>query len=243
MADSKIVHADSEIATRPKYYEVYGAEIANGNRAWVLGCASSLIALVAIAFAIIVRIQPPTVIGIDAHGDSSVLGKQAPHAQILTDAPGANEFLNQAFVKRFLRGYLNYDPANVDEHWHTSLNMMAKSLRKLSMDKMKADNTRQEIDDDQTQSVFHLRELSPVPGDPLTYVVYGVKDVHRVKDANETTDHLVNEYRIRLKTDNRSDVNPDGLWIAEYSEWSIDGERREQVLAAPDQEPTDPSIQ
>jgi hypothetical protein len=29
-------------------------------------------------------------------------------------------------------------------------------------------------------------------------------------------------------------VNPDGLWIAEYSERPIDGERRDRILAAPD---------
>ena len=44
----------------------------------------------------------------------------------------------------------------------------------------------------------------------------------------------MNEYRVRLIADNRSDVNPDGLWIAEYSERPIDGERRDRILNAPD---------
>jgi hypothetical protein len=65
-------------------------------------------------------------------------------------------------------------------------------------------------------------------------LAYGVKDVHRLSNASETTDHFVNEYRIRLIADKRSDANPDGLWIAEYSERPIDGERREQILAAVD---------
>jgi len=34
--------------------------------------------------------------------------------------------------------------------------------------------------------------------------------------------------------DRRSDVNPDGLWIANYSERPIEGERRDRVLATPD---------
>jgi hypothetical protein len=29
-------------------------------------------------------------------------------------------------------------------------------------------------------------------------------------------------------------VNPDGLWIADYSERPIDGERRDRILNAPD---------
>ena len=37
---------------------------------------------------------------------------------------------------------------------------------------------------------------------------------------------------MRLIADRRSDLNPDGLWIAEYSERPIDGERRDQILKA-----------
>ena len=44
--------------------------------------------------------------------------------------------------------------------------------------------------------------------EPLTYLVYGVKDVHHLSNGTETTDHFVNEYRIRLIADRRSDVNP-----------------------------------
>lgn len=58
--------------------------------------------------------------------------------------------------------------------------------------------------------------------------------VHHLANGTEITDHFVNEYRIRLIADKRSDVNPDGLWIAEYSERPIDGERRNQILNAPD---------
>jgi len=99
---------------------------------------------------------------------------------------------------------------------------------------MADDNTRGKVDDDQIQSVFHLREIETEPGEPLTFLVYGVKDVHHVSNGSEVTDHFVNEYRVRLIADRRTDVNPDGLWIAEYSERPIDGERRDRILAAPD---------
>jgi len=65
-----------------------------------------------------------------------------------------------------------------------------------------------------------------------------VKDVHHLTNGTEVTDHFVNEYRVRLIADRRSDVNPDGLWIAEYSERPIDGERRDRILAASDREIT-----
>ena len=49
---------------------------------------------------------------------------------------------------------------------------------------MADDNTRGKIDDGQIESVFHLREIEPVSGEPLTYLVYGVKDVHRSVQGN-----------------------------------------------------------
>jgi hypothetical protein len=227
-----------EEALSPKYYEMDGALRANANRAWVLAFLTIPIALVAIIFAVFVRLQPPTVIRIGPNGEASVMGKPAKGTADLATA-GTDEFLDEAFAKRFLSTYLNYSPTNVDDHWATSLNMMTRNLRSLTLKAMGDDNTRGKIDDGQIQSVFHLRELDAVSGEPLTYLVYGVKDIHRISNGTETTDHFVNEYRIRLIADRRSDANPDGLWIAEYSERPIDGERRERILNAPDAGPND----
>jgi hypothetical protein len=45
MTNAKTITSDSEIAARPKYFEPYGAEIASGNRAWVLAALMSIVAL------------------------------------------------------------------------------------------------------------------------------------------------------------------------------------------------------
>ena len=225
---------DETALTRPKYYEMDGALQANANRAWVLAFLTIPIALLAIGFAVFVRLQPPTVIRIGPNGEATVVGKPAKGAVADLATGGTDEFLDEAFVKRFLTTYLNYSPADVDDHWANSLNMMTRNLRTLTLKAMGDDDTRGKIDDGQIQSVFHLRELDAVPSEPLTYLVYGVKDLHRLSNGAETTDHFVNEYRIRLVADRRSDANPDGLWIAEYSERPIDGERRNQILNAPD---------
>jgi hypothetical protein len=224
---------------RPKYYEMDGALQANANRAWLLAFSMIPITLLAIGFAVYVRIQPPTFIGFKPGGDPYVLGKPVKGAVTDLATGGTDEFLDEAFVKRFLTSYLNYAPADVDDHWAASLNMMTRNLRAMTLKAMGDDNTRGKIDDGQIQSVFHLRELDAVSGEPLTYLIYGVKDVHRISNGTETTDHFVNEYRIRLIADRRSDANPDGLWIAEYSERPIDGERRERILNAPDAGPND----
>lgn len=226
--------ADEAVLARPKYYEMDGALRANANRAWLLAFLTIPIALVAIGFAIFVRIQPPTVIRIGPNGDASVIGRPAKGAVSDLATGGTDEFLDEAFVKRFLTGYLNYSPTDVDDHWAGSLNMMTRNLRAYTLKAIGDDNTRGKIDDGQIQSVFHLREIDAVSGEPLTYLVYGVKDVHHLSNGSEITDHLVNEYHIRLIADHRSDVNPDGLWIAEYSERPIDGERRDRILNAPD---------
>jgi len=228
------VSGDQAVLAKPKYYEMDGALRANANRAWLLAFLTIPIALLAIGFAVFVRMQPPTVIRIGPSGDASVLGKPARGSVSDLATGGTDQFLDEAFVKRFLSSYLNYSPANVDDHWAASLNLMTRNLRAYTLKAMQDDDTRGKIDAGQIQSVFHLRELDPVTGEPLTFLAYGVKDVHHLSNGTETTDHFVNEYRVRLIADKRSDVNPDGLWIAEYSERPIDGERRDQILAAAD---------
>jgi hypothetical protein len=219
---------------RPKYYEVDGTLRANANRAWLLAFLTIPIALAAIGFAVFVRMQPPTVIRIGANGEATVVGRPSKGSVTDLASAGTDQFLDKAFVKRFLASYLNYSPTDVDDHWAASLNMMTRNLRGYTLKAISDDNTRGKIDDGQIQSVFHLREIDPIPSEPLTYLVYGVKDIHHLSNGTEITDHFVNEYRIRVIADKRSDANPDGLWIAEYSERPIDGERRNQILNAPD---------
>lgn len=231
---TKTTSKDNAALTSPRYYEMDGALRANANRAWLLAFLTIPVALISIGFAIFVRMQPPTIIRIGPNGDASVWGKPAKGAVSDLVTGGTDQFLDEAFVRRFLTSYLNYSPTDVDDHWAASLNMMTRNLRVYTLKALADDDTRGKIDSGQIQSAFHLREIDSVPNDPLTFVAYGVKDVHHLSDGAETTDHFVNEYRVRLIADKRSDVNPDGLWIAEYSERPIDGERREQILAAPD---------
>ncbi len=224
----------TEEDVRPEYYEVNGVDIANRNRWWVITVLSLLSTVIAVVFAISVRMKPDTVIWAPQNGAPIVIGKDTSPKVAAMMQPGNDEFLNQAYVQRFLTNYLNYTPANVDEHWLTSLNMMEKNLRGVTRKALTDANARGQIDSDQIQSVFHLRELDKAPGQYLTYVAYGVKDVHHVVNGAEATDHFVGEYQIQLVTDQRSKINPDGLWISRYSERQLDGERRDQILAAQD---------
>src|SRR5713226_5010871 len=107
MNNAKTITTDSELAARPKYYLPYGAEIASGNRAWVLAALMSVVALVSLVMLFFVRMQPPTVIRIGPTGEAVVLGQSGSGSQSGSAVSGTDAFLNQAFVKRFLSNYLN----------------------------------------------------------------------------------------------------------------------------------------
>jgi hypothetical protein len=153
MSNLKTVSMDSQVEVRPKYFEVYGKEIANGNRAWFLAFLMSFVALAAVVFAVLVKTQPPTVIRIAPDGEATVVGRPTKGGGLTTADSGTDPFLNQAFLKRFLRTYLNYAPANVDDRWATSLNMMTRNLRAATYKQMKDDNAFGKVVDDQIQSV------------------------------------------------------------------------------------------
>jgi len=78
MTNAKSITTDSELAARPKYYVPYGAEIASGNRAWVLATLMSVVVLVSLVMLFFVRMQSPTIIRIGPTGEAVVLGKSGP---------------------------------------------------------------------------------------------------------------------------------------------------------------------
>jgi hypothetical protein len=57
-----------------------------------------------------------------------------------------------------------------------------------------------------------------------------VKEIHRVRDRTESTDRIVGRYNVRLVQDRRSELNPSGLLVAEFSEQQMVGERDGDLL-------------
>ena len=224
-------------SARPlRYYERDGIVQAYGNKMSVLAFGMTFVALAALVFAFTVKAQPPTVIRILPNGESAVLGPTTAQGKPSAAVAGTDDFLNRAFLRRFLASYQDYTPSNVSDRWAASMNMMTSQLRASSLKAMTDGDLRGKIDTDQITSVFHLRMIQPITGEPLAYQVYGVKDIHRVSGDSETSDRLVNEYRVRLTAMRRTEANPDGLRVAEYEELPIDGQRRAAILADPDQQ-------
>lgn len=219
-----------------KYYEHDGALRAFANRAMLLSFLCVPTTFLAVAFAVYVRIQPPTVIRVDQNGEATLVGHGAKPSPLVSVslAQGSDteptEFEKRAFVRLFLEHYLNFSPASVANNWAESFNMMTSNLRRLTLNALKTDNTVGKISDDQMTSVFHLRMIEVSKDDPLNFTVYGVKEVHRVQEHKEDFDKIVGEYHIRLVNERRSEQNPSGLLVGEYWEREIEGEKRDAIL-------------
>ena len=216
-----------------RYYEHDGALRAYANRAMLLAFICVPTTLLAVALAAFVRLQPPTVIRVDSTGMAvAVDGKPAPKSlTLVSQGAGAepSDFEKTAFVRLFLQRYLNFSPDSVNRNWADGLNMITSNLRRATLSVIEKDNVVGKIQDEQITAVFHLRSLEPAKDDPLSFTAFGVKEVHHVRDHQETSDKLVGEFHIRLITERRSEANPSGLLIAEYGERLIEGERRDAM--------------
>ena len=231
-----------EIASFTRYYEHDGMLRAYANRAMFLAILFAGIAFSSLGFAIYVRIQPPTVIRVDKDGNAMVVGGGARQdrtsqiAMVLSaqaagvDDPASagvapTDLEAKAVVRRFLEHYLSYAPDSAPRNLAESLNMMTNNLRTFTLNKLRDDDTVGRIRDDHIISDLRIRSIERTKNAPWDYVVFGVKEVHKVKGGAEVTDRIVGQYNIRLVEERRSEFNPSGLLVAEYSEKQMVGER------------------
>jgi hypothetical protein len=228
-----------ERVTYTKWYEHDGALRAYANRAMVLACAMTALAFLGVGFGIYVRLQPPTIIRIAPDGESTVIsGRPLFHRAapaVLADLKTSAEPLayeKEAFIRQFIEHYLSYDAHTVPTQWAAAVNMMTDNLRRSAVRVMQKENSVGKIEDGQVRSLFHLRGIEVAKYDPMTFTVYGVREIHRMDEGRELVERTVNQYRIRLADQGRSVDNPSGLLIGEYSEEQIDGQKKAALLAA-----------
>ena len=237
---------DSKITALTKYYEHDGMLRAYANRAMFLAMLFGVIAFGSLGFAIYVRIQPPTIIRVDKDGDASVVGArigidpvskltgvlsaEAATTNAASDSTTPTDLEGRAVLRRFLQHYLGYTPDSVTRNFAESLNMMTANLRRLTMDKLRDDDTIGKIQQDQIISDFRVRSIERSKDAPWTYVVFGVKEIHKVKNDSETTERIVGQYNLRLVEERRTELNPSGLLVADYSEQQMVGERDNSLL-------------
>ena len=230
------------MASFTRYYEHDGMLRAYANRAMFLAILFAVIAFSSLVFAIYVRIQPPTVIRVDKDGNAVVVGggaRQDRSAQtaLMLSGEGASpedstsagvgptDLEGKAVVRRFLSQYLSYTPDSATRNLAESLNMMTTNLRTFTLNQLRDDDTVGKIQQDHIISDLEIRSIERTKNAPWDYVVFGVKEVHKVKSGAEVTDRIVGQYNIRLVEERRSEFNPSGLLVAQYSEKQMVGER------------------
>lgn len=223
----------------PNFWASDGARDAYSNRITVAAMLMCVVALVAVAGFLFVRMEPPTVIEVNSRGEASVISPYRtgkPHRLPSVLAGGSNgippdEFQKQAFVKSFLVSYLNYDPHNLGQNWANATNLMTINLRKAALADMEKTNIVGELEDEQASSTLKLSSIEKTEDHPPTYAAFGVRTVRSLNNDHELIDQLVEEYHVRLKDAPRSADNPAGLLIGDYWSEQIEGERRNAILA------------
>ena len=235
-----------EISRYTKYYEHDGMLRAYANRSMLLAMIFAVLAMASLGFAIYVRIQPPTVIRVDKDGNAfSVAGPRSMkaatfHLSVDASSPdpapgiGPTDIEGRAVVRQFLTRYLAYTPDSVDRNLAEALNMMTANLRLYTMNKLRDEDTVGKIRADHVISDFEIRSIEHMKGTPWTYTVFGVKEIHRVKNQAEATDQIVGKYNVRLVETSRSETNPSGLLVAEYGEEQMVGDRETGLLQRSD---------
>ena len=215
-----------------RYYEHDGMLRAYANRSMVLAMIFAVMTLGSFTFAVYVRLQPPTVIRVDSEGEATVVGGTPARGQsrgltfvASATASAPTEVEAKAVVRRFLDRYLNYTPDTVDRQMADALNMMTGNFRTLVLARLRDDDTINKIQDDHIITNFTIRSINAVAGSPLTYTAFGVKEIHRLKNKQETTDQIVGRYNVRLAEDRRTEYNPSGLLVAEFWEQQMVGDK------------------
>src|SRR5215469_17260016 len=214
MSKEKTSNDIPEIAQYTRYYEHDGMLRAYANRAMFLSLLFAIIAFGSLGFAIYVRVQPPTVIRVDKDGNAVVVGEVRSNVvsqlelALAAQAAGPNanssdgvaptDLEGKAVVRRFLDHYLSYTPDSAPRNLAESLNMMTNNLRTFTLNKLRDDDTVGRIRDDHIISDLRIRSIERAKSGPWDYVVFGVKEVHKVKDEAETTDRIVGQYNVRL---------------------------------------------
>ena len=220
-----------------KYYEMDGALRAYANRMALLGMTCGVFAVGTLALFAYVRLQPPVVIRVDSSGEATVVGGDTVRvganglmsltkvsAQEPENSPGEVE--GRAIVRKFLTSYLTYTPANVERQYADALNMMTLNFRQLTMNKFREDDILGKVKTDAITSSIKIRSIEPAQGMPWTFQVFAAKEVHRLNQQRiEHTEKMVCRYQVRLVYMGRSALNPTGLYVGEFWEQQMVGER------------------
>jgi len=102
--------------------------------------------------------------------------------------------------------------------------------RSHTMGKLRDEDTIGKIHANHIIADFRIRWIEPLKASPWSYTGFGVKEVHRLNNGSEVTDRIVARYDVRLVEEERSEFNPSGLLVAEYTEREMVGDHETGLL-------------
>jgi hypothetical protein len=104
--------------------------------------------------------------------------------------------------------------------------MMTLNFRQLTMNKFREDDILGKVKTDAITSSIKIRSIEPATGMPWTFQVFAAKEVHRLNQQRiEYTEKMVCRYQVRLVFMGRSAINPTGLYVGEFWEQQMVGEK------------------
>ena len=163
------------LGKQPKYYEADGALRAYANISIWAAVIAGMVALVAVAIMIFMRIQPPTVIRVLPTGEASVIGSDGSIKTTMSPAAlsaiagdqAPTAFEKENYVRTFLDRYLNYDAHSIAGNWSYALNMMTGNLRSLTLAEFQKSDTVGKYEAEHVRSVFKLSQVTNSATDPM----------------------------------------------------------------------------
>jgi hypothetical protein len=165
-----------------------------------------------------------TVANVRVTGPISSRIRLLPTAEIPPD-----EVAIKFFIRKFMNRYLSYQPATADASLADAFNMMTLNLRQASMKKMRDEGEFDKIQGQRIVSNFNIVRIDSVSGVNLAYTVLGVREIHHIEDAKETSDRIVAHYNLRLAPVARTERDASGLRVAEFNEEAVMGEESKDL--------------
>ena len=128
-------------------------------------------------------------------------------------------------LTQFLTRYLSHNPANIESNLAEALNLMTVNLRRSALYQLRETDLVGKVKEQNLTSDIKITSILPSKDIQYAFTVLVVKEVRQVRKGVENTDRIVSAHYVRLVLGERSVENPYGVFVAEYWEKPVYGEK------------------
>lgn len=214
----KKLFATATPSNRRKYYELWGDVIAQNYtlRILIVGCL--LVVVVLVSSLVAVSRRPPAVIRV------SEVGK----AEVIRDLQANNEPEEveiRAFVREFLRSYMELDSTTVIPDMTRALNMMTREYQKVHQEELRKQNLIRKIQEAGIKTRLEIISIG-IRQNSGTKVYVTATGISRVSAVSGEGEKKVSGFRshLILRKVPRTEFTPNGLLVDQYQNETVDVE-------------------